>query len=904
MAIEPADEFAALREDVRLLGALLGQIVAETGGADLYDDVERLRRAVRDARQRGDRRGGRDAGEAQRIVAGFSLERAEDVARAFAVLFHLVNLAEERHRVRVLRSRDVSGAAPTEDSLAAAVAAVGPDRVGGALEHLEIHPVLTAHPTEARRRAVVTALSRIAAEMQRHDDPRLGEHERADVRRRLLEEITILWRTALLRSRRLEPLDEVRAAMAIFDETLFRLAPALYRATEGALAAPGTAARGTGDQPPLVPAYLRLGSWVGGDRDGNPHVTSAVTRDAAEIHAEHVLRALENAARRIGATLSLSDLLAPPSRDLQRALDRATGAHPHVMAAITRSADGQPHRQMVVLAAERLAATRTRDADLAYSGPDQLLADLRLVQQSLVDAGASRAAWGELQHLVWQTESFGFHLAELEVRQHSGVHAAVLAELLGHQPDVAELDGLASKGWPELAAAALDQRGADVLETLRVMARVQRRWGGRACARYVVSFCSSAADLLAVPALARAAVASEDASEPVMDLEVVPLFETGADLRKCTVVLDEWLTTATAQRSLAANGRRFEAMLGYSDSAKDVGPLAATLLLYDAQAALADWATRNDIRLTLFHGRGGSLGRGGGPVNRAILAQPPGSVNHRFKVTEQGEVVFARYGNPQIAARHLEQVTSAVLVAATPAVEDRNASAAAEFADLAKTMEAASRTAYRSLVEIEGFADFFARVSPLEELSELALGSRPARRPGRAGATTLDDLRAIPWVFAWSQTRCNLTGWFGLGSGLAAVDDLETLQRAYRDWPLFRALIDNAEMSLAKTDRGVAAAYLALGERPEITERILAELELSSTLVLAVLSQQRLLERRHVLGAAVDLRNPYVDALSHLQLRALSALRAGVDDAADERRLRDLLLLTVNGVAAGLQNTG
>jgi phosphoenolpyruvate carboxylase len=278
-------------------------------------------------------------------------------------------------------------------------------------------------------------------------------------------------------------------------------------------------------------------------------------------------------------------------------------------------------------------------------------------------------------------------------------------------------------------------------------------------------------------------------------------------------------------------------------------------------------------------------------------------VNHRFKVTEQGEVVFARYGNRRIAARHLEQVTAAVLTAGTPAIEQRNADAAARFADLAETMESAARSAYRVLVETEGFAEFFAQVSPLEELSELALGSRPARRPG-AGPRTLADLRAIPWVFAWSQTRCNLTGWYGLGSGLGAVGDVDALRAAYRDWPLFTAFIDNAEMSLAKTDRGVAEGYLALGGRPELVERILAELDLSSGLVLEVLQQDRLLQRRRVLGAAVDLRNPYVDALSHLQLRALTGLRAGVSDAQDEQRLRHLLLLTVNGVAAGLQNTG
>jgi phosphoenolpyruvate carboxylase len=413
-----------------------------------------------------------------------------------------------------------------------------------------------------------------------------------------------------------------------------------------------------------------------------------------------------------------------------------------------------------------------------------------------------------------------------------------------------------------------------------------------------VSFCSSAADLAAVPALARAALGDRD-----LRLSVVPLFETGDDLARCTDVLDEWLALPGAAASLDGRGRRLEVMLGYSDSAKDVGPLAATLQLYDAQAALAAWAARHDVRLTLFHGRGGSLGRGGGPVNRAILAQPPGSVAHRFKVTEQGEVIFARYGNPRIAVRHLEQVTSAVLLADTEQVADRNAGAARRYASLARTMADASRAAYRELVGTDGFADFFAHVSPLEELSELALGSRPARRSG-SGGRSLADLRAIPWVFAWSQIRVNLTGWYGLGTGLAAVDDVETLRAAYRDWPLFAALVDNAEMSLAKTDRGIAEAYLCLGDRPDLSQRILDELDLTTRVVLDVLGQGRLLERRRILGAAVDLRNPYVDALSHLQLRALTALRTSEPDEEEADRLRRLLLLTVNGVAAGLQNTG
>jgi phosphoenolpyruvate carboxylase len=593
-----------------------------------------------------------------------------------------------------------------------------------------------------------------------------------------------------------------------------------------------------------------------------------------------VLRALDNAATRIGRSLSQHATLVPPSRELRAALDADASAHPKTTAAIARAAADQPHRQKLVFAATRIRATRTRDADLAYRSPTELLDDLRLIQSSLAAGGAARSAYGELQHLIWQVETFGFHLAELEIRQHSGVHRAALEDLDAHD------------GQPT------EDMTREVLATIRVMAALQDRWGSRACRRYIVSMCSSAFDLLAVRRLVWFALGDRAES---LELSVIPLFETGEDLRNCTNVLDEWL--ASGGLTPLRNG--LEVMLGYSDSAKDIGPLSATLLLYDAQAALADWAAEHSVALTLFHGRGGSLGRGGGPVNRAILAQPPGSVAGRFKVTEQGEVIHARYGNPNIAERHLEQVTTAVLLAGTDEIASRNAAAATRFAHLGARMSAASERAFRDLVETEGFADYFARVSPLEELGDLALGSRPSRRSGGTGSLQLSDLRAIPWVFAWSQTRCNLTGWYGLGSGLAAADDLDELRTAYAEWPLFTALIDNAEMSLAKTDRDVAVRYLALGDRPDITEAILGELDRTTDLVLGVLDSARLLEGRRILAAAVDLRNPYVDALSHLQLRALSALRRGeYATDAEEQRLRALLLLTVNGVAAGLQNTG
>jgi phosphoenolpyruvate carboxylase len=501
------------------------------------------------------------------------------------------------------------------------------------------------------------------------------------------------------------------------------------------------------------------------------------------------------------------------------------------------------------------------------------------VQDSLAQAGARRQAYGELQNLIWQVETFGFHLAELEIRQHSQVHERALAEI--------------RSGGPR------SELTEEVLDTLRVVAWIQERFGVDACRRYVVSFTRSAQDIANVHELAQAA----GGRVPVLD--VVPLFETGEDLERAPDVLEDMLALPAVQRRLAATGRRLEIMLGYSDSAKQLGPTSATLRLYDTQAALADKAEQHDLKLTMFHGRGGSLGRGGGPANRAILGQAPGSVAGRFKVTEQGEVIFARYGHLEIARRHVEQVTNAVLLASTPAVQNRAKAAAARFRPVADKMSEAAKAAFRALVEADGFAEWFAKVSPLAEIAQLRIGSRPARR---SGAASLDDLRAIPWVFAWTQTRVNLPAWYGLGAGLAAVTadgaDVAELHEAYTSWPLFNALLDNAEMSLAKTDRAIAERYLALGGRPELTSMVLAEYDRTRSLVLAVTGHQRLLENRSVLSRAVELRNPYVDALSHLQLRALTALRSGGCDEAERERLENLLLLSVNGVAAGLQNTG
>jgi len=870
----------ALRNDVRLLGGLLGTVLREAGGEDLLADVERLRELTIRAH---DEPGVVALEQAEALVEGFSPERAEQVARAFTCYFHLANLAEEYHRGRILRDRE-SVLAPHElapdNSLPAAVAElakeIGFDAAIERLQALEFRPVVTAHPTEARRRAVASAIRRISALIVERDALHVGGTSLAENERRLLAEVDALWRTSPLRVAKPTVLDEVRTVMAVFDTTFFDVFPLVYRRLDDWLRADAA-----GTTPPIVRPFIHLGSWIGGDRDGNPNVTPEVTRAAAVIASEHVLIALESAALRTGQGLTHDAHGTPASLELLALWQRQRELSQPLTARVAGDSPNEPHRRALLFVAERISATRRRDADLAYASADQLEADLAVVQRSLVDAGAPRAAYGDLQQLVWQVQTFGFHLAELEVRQHAQVHAAALAEIAEHG-----IDG------------PLSDRSTEVLETFRAIAAVQRRHGVEAARRYVVSFTQRPQDVAAVYELVELIFPDPDQA-PVID--VVPLFETFADLSASVDILEGMLDLPAVQRRLAEDGRRLEVMLGYSDSSKDVGPVAATLSLDVAQSQITQWARRHDITLTLFHGRGGALGRGGGPANRALLAQPPGSVDGRFKVTEQGEVIFARYGDPVIAARHIEQVAAATLLAGSPALEKRNAAATARFAQLASALGETSRARFYELVRAEGFPHWFAEVTPLEEIGLLPLGSRPARRG--LSVESLADLRAIPWVFSWSQARTNLAGWFGLGTALDQVGDLAELQAAYADWPLFATLIDNVEMSLAKTDERIAARYLALGDRADLADLVLEEMVLTRRWVLAITGSESALSHRRVLGRAVQLRSPYIDALSLLQLRALKRLRAGVvpDEVEDLRRL---LLLSVNGVAAGLQNTG
>ena len=655
--------------EVRLLGSLLGQVIAEQAGPELLDLVERIRRTTIRLRREN------DPAEREALastLAGLDLARAEVVIRAFSLYFRLVNEAEERDRVRSARRRE---RASREDPITATIAGLrsapgdDPRRL---VEGLRITPVLTAHPTEARRRTLLLALRRVDRLLARLEDPDLPPSEDRDARRRLREEITLLWRTSDLRTVTPSPLDEVRTALAFFDETLFSVVPRVLRATDAALDAAARPGRGrptvvgeaadtgrTGTRPPLVPAFLRWGSWIGGDRDGNPTVTSEVTERTLRIHADHVLRGYEAVATRLSGTIAAyvgeasAGHESPAGRALSTRLARDAEMLPETDRVLGRRFPDEPYRQRFGFVAERLRRTRAwltgQQAPLSgrYESSDELDRELAEIQEALVADGLARVAWGDVQDLRWQLATFGFHLASLEVRQHSAADGAALAAIRRDPASAVEVA-------PGVSAA-------EVADTFRAVATLQARYGEAAIDRYVVSFTKSAEDVRAVLDLARLGGLGGDGTGAAVPLDVVPLFEDAATLEQAGPLLDEILADARYRAHVRARGDRQEVMLGYSDSNKESGYLAANWLIHRAQSVLADVARRHGVELTLFHGRGGGIGRGGGPASRAVLGLAPGSLDGRLTLTEQGEIVAEHYADPGIAFRHLASMTAAVI---------------------------------------------------------------------------------------------------------------------------------------------------------------------------------------------------------------------------------------------------
>ncbi len=898
----PQDAFEQLRADVGFLGSALGTVLRELEGERLFELVESVRAGTK--QRRSGQPGAADALQAR--VAQLDLATAERLLRAFTVYFQLINLAEEIHRVRVNRLRDAHATpeSPRPESVAAAVRSLRDQgwtraQVRTFMESLDIGLTLTAHPTEVKRYTVRLKLERIAAALRRSSEHELSPQQEARLTDEVFAEIATLWQTRELFAVKPTVLDEVKSALYYFRRSLLDAIPRLMRDMEEAL----DTVFGDADNQPL-PTVLGFRSWIGGDRDGNPFVTPDVTREAVTLQAEVALDAylsdvdalvqrLSLWERRVTLTKSFRD-------DLARLLEREgpTDRFPE-----------EPYRQKLAYVhrfLERERASLRREGPPGFPGGAQgLVDDLALVESTLEAGQGGRAARSFVRPALHRADAFRFHLAPLDLREHSRVHEKAVAQLLryaGVADDYAALDeadrvALLERelGSPRPLApsgAALGAEAERALAFLEEVRRTQLRFGEGATGSYVVSMTEGVSDILEALVLAKQAGVSA--------IDATPLFETEADLRAAPGVMERLFAVPAYRRHVERRGVQ-EVMIGYSDSNKDAGFLAANWALYRAQDGVAQVCREAGVPLRIFHGRGTSIGRGGGPAGRAILAQPPGSLGGRMRITEQGEALAARYADPDLAHRHLEQVAHAFILSSA-----RDAGPLPELPErYREAMELASRAArerYRALLESEGFLDFFHTVTPIEEISRLDIGSRPARR---AGDRSLDNLRAIPWVFSWTQCRANLPGWFGLGSGLAVLPPGLTAEMV-REWPFFRTIIDFAQMSLAKADLDIFERYLELVPA-ELRERFRGLIREEHDLTVEQVERatgHALLEHDPTLARSIELRNPYVDPISFLQVELLGRLRALPEESPEREGLEYAVLVSLLGVAAGMRNTG
>ncbi len=900
-----------LSATINLLGGTLGEVLREQESTALFETEEEVRALAKL------RRSGKAvaAGRLAEAVTSLPVEAARATASAFAVYFDLVNLAEEGHRIQALRARErAQHPAPIGESIGEAVGLLRArgftsPQMAALLARLRVELVLTAHPTEAKRRTVLSKLQRVSEVLRRLHDPDLLPRERAAEMAALKAEITALWLTDRARTRRPAVTDEVRTGLYFVDAVFWDTVPAVAADLERALHEhyPDlTAPRG----------WLTLASWIGGDRDGNPSVITPVTAETLRLHrglaVERHRRSLREAARR----LSVSGERYPPPPALARWLESRRPLPEHVAYLEQRYAS-EPYRlALSVLAADlETASQEDMTSRLLDEAPhrarvtaDETREVLALVAQAIPPVLADDA----LRALRAQLESFGLHAARLDIREDSGRIAAAMAEILaelGIDGAFVERDeparrrlvlGLLAGEAPrasDVAVAATGEASREMWRLFRLLGRAQGIYGRESLGPFIVSMTRGPADLLSVLLLAWWAGCESG-------LQIVPLFETLEDLDAAPRILADLFALPVYRLHLNGCGGEQMVMIGYSDSNKDGGYLAANWALYRAQESIARAVEDHGIALTIFHGRGGTVARGGGPAGRAIRAQPPGTLRGRFRVTEQGETIASRYADPALAHRHLDQIVSAVLLAsASPTAPE----APGAWHTAMDTMAVAAREAYHELVErTPGFLDYWRAATPIDEISRLRLGSRPPAR--RGGALTRSAVRAIPWVFSWMQSRFNLPGWYGLGAALATVE-AERLREMYAGWPFFRAILDNAEMSLLKADMGIAALYSDLvpdrALAAAVFTRIEEEYARARAVILEATGHQELMEGDPVIQRSVHLRNPYVDPLNYLQVEMLRRLRALPDPEGPEaERHREVIVVTINGIAAGLRNTG
>ena len=910
-------EIPQLRSEVRALGSALGRVITRLEGPATFEKVESIRQFAK-ARRAGDRRAEK---RLESTVAALAPADAFNQAMAFTLYFELVNLAEENFRIMLLRrrraerSRDPS-TPPMRESIAAAIqslkaAGVEPAAMQRLVDRLSIELVFTAHPTESKRRTLLAKLRRLAEILRERSHPEIARHAAVLDPECVEREIASLWLTDRSRVTRPEVVDEARTGLWYFDTTLFETVPQLQVDLEQALAR----------HFPSVKApsrWLTFGTWMGGDRDGNPNVTAAVTAEVLVLHRRLAIEKMRLAARELARSLTVSDRRDTVVPALTRGLHGSLHGSKH-LEELEKRYPHEPYRLLLGVVRERLAqaVNEVREDGLLSEGRSRQRANhppaidretltetFHTIRDSLNAGRGALLAAGEVRTAMQQLEVFGLHTARLDLRQHSAEHESAIAEVLGRAdyPRLSERDKVASllealRGLPAAArnVARFSAATRMVIDPLTLVARATAKFGREALGIYVISMTAGVSDLLEVEVLMKVAGAA---------LPIAPLFETLDDLNRAPEILAAFFGLPGRARPSHQH-----VMLGYSDSNKDCGYLTANWALYQAQESIARLCAEQRVRLTLFHGRGGSIARGGGPAAKAILAQPAGLRGGAIRVTEQGEVLSTRYHDPDLAHRILEQMTYGVMLgihAASQPAADRPA-----WRATMETMSAAGNAAYRALVHDDPeFLIFWQQATPIDEISNLKFGSRPTFR---RATKSVEDLRAIPWVFSWMQSRFNFSGWFGLGTALDSVlrqgaAGKRRLREMHAQWPFFQTLIDNAQLTMRKADMGIAALYADLVTDEKIRRRIFglleAEFHRAEAAILNVTGQKQLLARDPVLLNSVQLRNPYIDPLNYLQVEMLRRLRSGQLNAADAEAARAVVELTINGISGGLKNTG
>jgi phosphoenolpyruvate carboxylase len=912
-----SDQDEPLRGDIRLLGRLLGDTIRDQEGEAIFDLAERMR--IMSVRfHRDDDQIARE--ELEAILEELSPEQVPRLVRAATYFSHLANIAEDQHHIRRTRAHTLAGSAPRTGTVTHALARAAKAGVRAVDLHrlfdtALVSPVLTAHPTEVRRKSIMTLEMQIAELLDRRDRMRLTHEEEAEVEEELRRAVVTLWQTNLLRGSKLAVLDEVANGLSYYDDTFLREVPRLYRALEDQLQ----------HMDPDAPAhevasFLRLGSWIGGDRDGNPFVTAEVLRQTARLHSCCALRFYLDELHTLGGELSLSERIVDVTPELKALAERSPDPSPHFAE--------EPYRRAISGIYARVAATLRQLDDVAaprtpvgdapaYLGAGELKEDLDIIDRSL---GANRSrilARGRLRLLRRGVECFGFHLAGIDLRQNSAVHGRTIAELfesvspgtgylqLTEGERVAVLVRELETSRPLVSPFLFySEETRSELAIFRTAAELRSAFGPQIIHTSIISMAQSVSDLLELAVLLKeAGLVGADGR---CGIDIVPLFETIEDLRRCAGVMDQAFALPAYRRLVASRADTQEIMLGYSDSNKDGGLVTSGWELYKAEIELIEAFRRHGIRLRLFHGRGGSVGRGGGPSYDAILAQPGGAVCGQIRITEQGETISSKYSNPEVGRRNLEILVAATLEASL--LEPELSAPRDEYLAAMESLSDAAFAAYRNLVyETPGFEDYFWSSTVITEIATLNIGSRPA---SRSKTRRIQDLRAIPWVFSWAQCRLMLPGWYGFGSAvksfLAPRPDggLELLRSMYREWPFFRTMLSNMDMVLAKSSIAIASRYAELlpdvALRESVFQRIRVERNDSIEALLAIMEQARLLQGNPLLERSIRNRFPYLDPLNHVQVELMKKNRA----ANPSEQVLRAIQLTINGISAGLRNSG